>query len=263
MTKHKTTTEFGLTIPLKSLAEVRFNSPSVSSINDQNLKEFILKQISEVYFKCGIETNGEELTALTIAFLNELKMFPYLTIKEINKAFNEGYKERYGKYYGLSIKTFVQWLDYYIQNERNKDLNRLKEKKQAMSQISEREKQFYIHSGLTKCFQHYESKSSILDGYSTFMYQVFFDDGFLPKDAKTKTKFYDDAVIVLYNELVTAKPKSSAEHKQNKLDLEDIKKPKSIKVIAKAQEMIVMKFLRDTYKDEKSVIELKKKYNIE
>lgn len=257
-----TVNKFGVDIPLKSLAEVRFNSPSVSVINEQDLLVFLVKLVSDTYFKCGVKADAQELKAISNAFKNELKMFGYITVTELQKCFNEGYKERYGKYYGLNVKTFVQWLDYYIQNVRNDDLNKAKKPKKVKQELSEDEKKAFVKSGMIKCFEHWAQNESILDGYSNFLYDVLFDDGYLPKDKETKEKFLNDAKTVLEFEAHNTKPNSREEHLKYKELLNDIAKPKGTKTINKAKEMIVCKFMREAHKNKELLNEIKSKYEI-
>lgn len=261
MSNLPTVQQFGLTIPLKSLAEQRFKSPAVSVINERDLLMFLVKLISETYFKCGVKVEAQELKAISNAFKNELQMFGYITIVELQKCFNEGYKERYGKYYGLNIKTFVQWLDYYIQNVRNEDLNKLKPPKTIKKEtISEEEKRKLVISGMRKCLEHYENSYSILDGYTLFLYDVLYEDGFLPTDNDSKNKALDDAKQVFEFELAGKKPSSRIEHLQIKETLEQIQDNRSMKLINKAKELMVLKFLRETYRNESLVNDLKTRY---
>lgn len=261
MSRYPTTEQFGLTVPLKSLAEQRFQSPSVSSIEENTLMEFLLKTISETYVKCGIKTDSGELSVNTKLFKEELKMFPYITIKELKKAFSDGYKEKYGKYYGLSVKTFVGWLDYYVQNVRNEDLNSLKKIRPPRTEISEKEKQQLITQGLKKCFAEYEKNGSILDGYLFFLYDIFYEDGFLAKDKESKIKAVSDAKTFFELQLHN-KANSLNEHYKNKEIRQELSKEDSPMIINKAKEMIVLKFLRITYRHEHDVKLLKNKYNI-
>jgi hypothetical protein len=264
MQKYPTTQQFGLTIPLKSLAEQRFQSPSVSSFSkddDKVLMEFLLKIISETYVKCGIKTDGGELSVNTKLFKEELKMFPYITVKELRKAFSDGYKEKYGKYYGLSVKTFVGWLDYYVQNVRNENLNNLKPQTKPKTEISEKEKQRLILQGLKKCFNEYENNQNILDGYLFFLYDIFYEDGFLPKDKESKIKAFNDAKTFFELQLHN-KSNSLKEHYKNKEIRQGLAKENSPMIINKAKEMVVLKFLRETYRDNNLVDNLKIKYQI-
>lgn len=253
----------GVQKQFKSLAEVRFQSPSVSRIEDRDLLTFIIKLIGEIHFKCGQQINSNELKAVSEVFKNELHLFPYITLKELSKAFNQGYKERYGKYYGLNIKTFVQWVDGYIQNERNEDLNKARsEKKIDESEISPDEKRRYIVSGMKKCIKNYEENYSILDGYTTFIYDVLFDDDYLPKDSEAKNQAIKDAKESIEIEYSGKVASNKKEHNEIKKVLNTINNPKSLTLISKAKEIIVLSFLRRVYRDEDLKAEVFKRYEI-
>lgn len=261
MSNLPTIEKFGLTTPLKSLAEQRFQSPSVSVVNEQDLLVFLIKLISDTYFKCGSKIDSQELKAISNAFKNELQFFPYITIKELQKCFNDGYKEKYGKYYGLNVKTFVQWVDYYIQNVRNDDLNRLKPARPIKKEtISEEEKSKLVISGMKKCLDYYSENFEILDGYTLFLYDVFYDDGFLPTDNNSKYKALDDAKQIFEIEILNKKASSKKEHLEIKETLEQIQDSRSMKLINKAKEITVLKFLRETFREEHKIKNLKNKY---
>ena len=256
--------KFGIDFPLKSLAEVRFNSPSVQNIPETPLIKFIVTIIGKTFLKCGQTVSTDELNLISSLFKEELVMFPYITTVEIEKAFSNGYKEKYGKYYGLNVKTFIGWLDGYIKNERNDDLNSLKPKKEVVKNaISPDEAKKLISSGMKKCINHWSENNSILDGYVNFLYDVLFDDGYLPKDYETKNKFIADAKTVLEFEVANKKAKTRDEHLEIKEIKNAINKPKSTIVINKAKELIVCKFMRDTWRNEKEIKNLKEKYEYE
>ena len=253
--------KFGIDFPLRSLAEISFNSPSIKNIPEKHLMNFIIKIIGKTFLKCGQTASADELNIISSLFNEELVMFPYITTVEIDKAFSNGYKEKYGKYYGLNVKTFVSWLDGYIQNERNDDLNRLKPKKEVVkNNISPKEVTALINTGMTKCINHWSEEGFILKGYGNFLYDVLFDEGLLPKDLDTKNKFIDDAKTVLQFDIANRKPKTRDEHLEIKEIKNAINKPKSSIVINKAKELIVCKFMRETWRNEEEVEKLKIKY---
>ena len=262
MKKYPTTTHQGVSIPLKSLAEQRFESPSLSAINDDALKKICNFFITETYLKCGQAISTNELNEISRLFAEELHIFPYITIKELKKCFSDGYKERYGKYYGLSVKTFIGWIDYYIQNVRNEDLNKLKISNTKKVELPDAEKSRLIRSGMKKCIDFYESDRKILDDYGVFLYMNFEDDGFLIVDDETKIKFYNDALEFLRMQFQGAKAITRSDFSDIKEKKKEIEKPKSPVVIKQAKEMIVEKFLRETYNDENKVDKLKQKYGL-
>lgn len=261
MEKYPTIQHQGLQIPLKSLAEQRFESPSVSVVPHNELTSFVLDLIAQTYIKCGIKTPDGELSLHTKLFMEELSVFPYITLKELRKCFSDGYKEKYGKYYGLSVKTFVGWVDYYIQNVRNEDLNKAKKNRpKPKNEMSEREKRLLIISGMNKCISFYEENTDILEGYELFLYDVLLDDGFITVSKEEKIKSYEDAKEFLQMTYGVKKTKTKAEFDKLKADLENIEKPKSPIVVKKAKEFIVRRFLRETFRVNDKIVALKNKY---
>ena len=254
------TTETGITFQPKSLAETRFKSPRFSVIEEKIQKRFLLDLVSETFLKCGVKVNQDDLVNHTKLFMAELSMFPYITIKEIRKSFSDGYKERYGKYYGLNTKTFVQWLDYYIQNVRNDDLNTLRLPKKQVSVIDDKEKQKYINITVIKCLDHYIETNQVLGGYIVGLYDILKDDKHIsPTDEEVK-EFYKDAKTFIEMEIAQSKPQSYQDKQDIKQVLKDIEKKSSGKVILKAKEMLIMRYFRNLVKDEKSVIALREYY---
>jgi len=161
----------------------------------------------------------------------------------------------------LSIKPIPNYFDRILLG---KIVDSYKEqrprKKPKMEDIPDEEKKSLTSSGIKKCLECYEEKEQILDGYNLFLYDVFYDDGYLPKDNETKNKAIEDAKQFLELNYVNRKSKSKDDYDNIKKVLKELKKPKSTLVIVKAKEMIVSKFLRELYKSESKVIELKKRY---
>lgn len=248
----------------RSLAEQRFQSPSVkqlisSSEGQQHFKSELLKIISETYFLCGQKIENNDLKAIFSLFYEEIQPYWYLTINEIKRCFKSGYKQEFGEYYGLSVKTFILWIEYYVKNIREKELSKRRKEKIEKS-MTEDEKSALVKSGMWKCIKHYETNHEILDGYTVFMYDVLIDDKLIEISAEEKKQWYADAKEVLQYEVLINKPKTFAQREEMKEFKRNIEKNGSSQVVLKAKEMIVMDYLRRIYKDQKSVIEFKSRY---
>lgn len=161
----------------------------------------------------------------------------------------------------LSIKPLPNYFDRILLG---KIVDAYKEqkvviKKVVVSEITETEKQKLIASGLKKCFDNYEENKDILDGYLFFMYDIFYEDGYLPTDKASKLKAFEDAKLFLSMQ-TNVKSNSLNDHYKIKEIKRELIKDRSAMVINKAKEMVVLKFLRLTYRDENKVKELKLKY---
>lgn len=159
-----------LGIELKSVAETRLSSPSlknVIAINKKVATTHIYMLITSTYIKCGQIIESDKVATTTALFLEELEDYEYLTIKEINKAFKDGYKGHYGKYYGLNVLTFITWIEYYIKNVRMDELakNRLTEPILApLPEITESTKEEILKSGCIRLFNAYKDTGAVEPG---------------------------------------------------------------------------------------------------
>lgn len=249
---------------LRSLAEQRFKSPSVKQLlssaeGQKHFKAELFDIITQTYFLCGQKIENNDLKAIFSLFYEEIQPYWYLTIDEIKRCFKSGYKQEFGEYYGLSVKTFILWIDYYVKNVREEELSK-RRKEKIKDTMTEDEKSALVKSGMWKCIQHYEINHEILDGYIVFMYDVLLDDKLVELTAEEKKQWYADAKELMTYEMHTKKPKTLAEREAFKELKRNIEKNVSSELVLKAKEMIVMDYLRKTYKDQKSVIEFKARY---
>ncbi len=248
-----------VSIPLVSLAEQRFHSPSIKALDDKNLTSTLYELIKLTYYKCGIKTNAEELSMLVVAFKEELTDYRYITIAELKKCFKSGYKEEYGKYYGLNVKTFIVWVEYYIKNERQIELNNRKKQKVTNDVQTKEEKQYWINKGVLTCFDYFVENSTIKDGY-IYVYDILYEVGLLPVDKETKDKVYKSAIEVMNYELNSKKAISLSEKNDIKLTIERIKNPKDNLVINKCKEISLLRYFRGLLKDDGLTNEFKEQF---
>lgn len=162
----------------------------------------------------------------------------------------------------LSVKPISNFLDRILVGKIIEAYKEQKPPKKIVvkNEISEDEKRSLINSGVTKCLNHYEETQQILEGYILFLYDEFYDSGYLPKDKNSKNKALSDAKEVIEFELINKKPIKQDEYNQIKESLKDIEKKKSPTLIIKAKEIMLLKYLRGVFKDESLLNKLKTKY---
>lgn len=156
-----------LKIEFTSLAEKRFKSPAVSSVNlvnELSFLGFLYMLITKTFIKCGQPIEADKIEVVVGLFSEEiLDDFPYITVKEIEKAFKDGYKGNYGKYYGLNVLTFIGWIDFFVKNIRNKELLKLKVIDEAakLPELSESGKKEILVNGCIRCFNEFKDTGSL------------------------------------------------------------------------------------------------------
>lgn len=176
-------------LQLKSLAEQRFKSPRVIQLDQDSLIDSLTDLINNTYVKCRFNIETEELLVLAAELEREIKTeYKWITIHELEHCFNQGYKNRYGEYLGLSVKTFCNWMDYYDKNERHDELNKRKpEAKQELPEYTESQKREIILNGLRAAHQEYQDTESIAPG-RIYLYDFLDEHGIMPTDFKVKER---------------------------------------------------------------------------
>jgi hypothetical protein len=162
----------------------------------------------------------------------------------------------------LTTKPLSNFLDRALVGKIFHEYKEQKPRKQPkVKEISDESKFLYTQSGLMKCLNHFEKHKSVLDGYANFLYDILYEE-YLPKDKEYKQKIYNDAKLVMQMELQEKKASSSKEFKVLKEALKEIEGSRSMKVIAKSKELIVLEFLFKLFKDQQLMKKLLTEYKI-
>lgn len=89
--------------------------PRIMEQNQSDLYNPLVGIIGKVFLMAGQEIGKTDLQALANAMSNTLcRKFTALTIQEVNIAMEKGVMKEYGKYFGLNIVTFNDWLLAYM-----------------------------------------------------------------------------------------------------------------------------------------------------
>lgn len=134
----------------------------------EELKMSLIDIISKAAFNCGQSMNKEDLKANYQVLLNNLKQdYKYLTIKEIEIAFEKGSKGVYGEFFGLNQKTFYKWIDAYIHDEARrkaseKQLKYLEELTDKTKRLSEEVIAHKNKQAAVRFFKSYNSNDALV-----------------------------------------------------------------------------------------------------
>ena len=119
-------------LPLSSVGELRFESPRIVNSEPETLLNGIVELISECYFKCRFSIEPTELILTAKALIKEVNTdYKWVTLWELNFLFDQGYKNKYGDYMGLSVRTFCNWIDAYKEKDRAVQMEKRKVKKEV------------------------------------------------------------------------------------------------------------------------------------
>ena len=94
------------------------NSKLIVDMQQQELKDRVIKVLAKTYIDCGKVIESKELISLSNGVINEIKRyFINLKIDELDLCFQNGVRKQYGEYFGLNIVTFHQWIKSFMAEE--------------------------------------------------------------------------------------------------------------------------------------------------
>jgi hypothetical protein len=95
------------------------NSKLIVDMQQQELKDRVIKTLAKTYIDCGKVIESKELISLSNGVINEIKRyFINLKIDELDLCFQNGVRKVYGEYFGLNIVTFHQWIKSFMAEEK-------------------------------------------------------------------------------------------------------------------------------------------------
>jgi hypothetical protein len=98
------------------------NSKLIVDMQQQELKDRVIKTLAKTYIDCGKVIESKELMSLSNGVINEIKRyFINLKIDELDLCFQNGVRKVYGEYFGLNIVTFHQWIKSFMAEEKRLD----------------------------------------------------------------------------------------------------------------------------------------------
>lgn len=136
------------------------------------LNKLILKTILDSGFKFSVDEDEEkeEKANLMLSVADDiLRDFKHLTLEEIKICFRNGVREKYGKFYGLSVITFYNWLRKYSTMQRGKALIKQRqyeadqERLRLEKEYSQQDKNQIAHDAVIRVLTHWQENNEIYD----------------------------------------------------------------------------------------------------
>lgn len=164
---------------LATTPEKCFSSVLIKKNSEVDIINELEKIIARTHLKTRINLEQDYLSIAKCELANFLKeKYDYLTIPEVEIAFNYGirkaYKDKKGstiEYYGLSIATFQMWIDLYVEQIRQTEINKRKPKEVmeipqfSSAEIKEKNEKA-IENAITELALAFGNFQVIPDGYN-------------------------------------------------------------------------------------------------
>jgi len=213
---------------------------SISTFNKKDVVELILSRfknlsVDELYYAFKLERYGQ--------LDPEIKDEPWVT---------PHYQLFNAEYVAKVLKKYISWkqkmkIQHAIDGQKKEKI------------VSEKEKRYWINKGVMDCILFFE-ENRFLEKGKAYVYDILYDDGFLPTNIEYKKRVYKDAIETLKFEYENKKAKSLSEKKRFSTILNKIEQKGNGLVKLKCKEIALSEFLRKATLNEKKLKELKEKY---
>ena len=160
----------------------------VKEMPQDYLQNQILNLVSKTFFTLGQQSSDENLVLISTEVTRDvMKDFYMLSLQEIEIAFGEGVRGKYGDFYGLNIVTFNKWMQFYLDSGKhyqyimvtNKDQKQLQQK----TEPTDEEKENILKSGVLRCYNQWKETGEIID-YGNPIFHYLYDKGEIEIDDK-------------------------------------------------------------------------------
>lgn len=121
------------------------------------------KEVIKILQTCGQNMVKPDFEVLITMLKEDLeKDYPYLDWTEVQRAFHNGVRKRYGDFFGINVTTFCTWIDDYLLSQERRDYVKSKipvipESRQLVqeNELSETDKRLIMTNAVNKTYFNY------------------------------------------------------------------------------------------------------------
>lgn len=188
------------------------NEPKIKDIAIEELIKNMFVLIGKTHLNCGFEVDKNQVGLTIDELCSDLKKYnSTLTFSEIQIAFNNGYKKKYGEFYGLNNATYFGWVNAYTWSE-----SRLKAKKTIENgkkieevKLTEQEKEEIVKNGVLKMFEDFKKGLDIFDS-GNVVYDYLDKKGHITFTKERKLEIYKSVEERIKNATLMTKERTQS-----------------------------------------------------
>lgn len=220
----------------------------ISRIETTELTAKLLHLINKIHANCGASIDGQMIN-LTLNDLVKIihKEYPTFTFTEIEIAFQNGWQNLYGEFYGLNNKTYLGWVKSYSDSksrlEAKKAVQNAKNSQGVKPEPTESQKDQMICEALKLIFNRIKAGQEVPQIPSVF-YDFLSRKLVLVYTTERKLAFQKQAIDQITAEKNEIKSKESIRRTEIESYLNKLM-PDSHDVIARAKSIAVMTYFNE------------------
>lgn len=150
------------------------NGAFVSQIDENLLYQACVKGIKAIHARAKqIHLEPEDYTIMAKVLSDDVvKLFPTITLMEMNEALYRGVMKVYGDYYGLNNVNFIEWIRSFVNEEKRIEALSVASKlKEPKPEPNEAEKKAIAEESISTMIAHYKKTGELLNhGNANFHY---------------------------------------------------------------------------------------------
>lgn len=180
-------------------------NPKLSEIEYLPAVEKIVTILTTVYTLSGQKPDAVTLAIYAQEFYTQLmRLYSSITLEEVAEALRRGVFDEYGEYYGLNIKTFVQFVKGYLNSLERKNAKEIFEKKIAEQQTKEltvEERELAQQRFINVLYEDYLRDKFNPDLVPAFLYYVLEKSGKIALTREQKVALMQSAEKKYYEQI--------------------------------------------------------------
>lgn len=251
----------------QSLTEISFVKSVSSHLRMRDADGYELSKEIAHWFAHTSNSLGikEEINSINKMDITEMLLSKYkaLSVDELYYAFK---MERYGnlgektQHFQLFNASYVSdVLEKYREWKRNIKVEHNISQSETKPTTTDQEKTYWINRAVNDCLDYFETHRELEDG-KFYVYDILYEDGFLPTDVEYKKRIKNDAIELIDFELKNKKPVDLSEKKKIRDMFENLYSKNNPLVVLKCKELALAEFLRKATLDHGALQELRDKY---
>lgn len=196
--------------PIEQEIVIAFLDKKISALDLPFFKQKMIELIGKTHLNCGFKLDENQLDETIDELCDDLKKYNHLlSFKEIELAFKNGYKKKYGDFFGLNNATYFGWVNAYTWSEvrlkcKKTILNAQKNTNHESEKKTKGEIDEILRNACLKSFEDFKAGISIFD-FGNVKYNFLVEIGALNFNKERKREIKEKIEAKLRQEAIENK----------------------------------------------------------
>lgn len=178
----------------------------IRNVNREDANKALLQVIITTYRICGFKSSEDEVMFQVTELMKDLNKTS-LSIEDVKTAFENGAKGKYGEFMGLSVLTYLKWINAH-KAEKPAPTNKLIA--ESKIELTQEQKDAIAEESIKVMIDHYQKKGEIINGGNA-NFKYLWRIGKIRFDQQKAEEYLERAKSLIYERLNQNREKASVE----------------------------------------------------